>query len=160
MSCDLQVTNESACCWEEISSYTKIWTSSVKCFRFCPTYLTAKQPVFLRRSRSRSGQTKVGEWGWEQSERLGREETETGRFAYGLFAYVWYDSLPAWAKILRAFDHIRMLICALQAIILLILLSCRRLEKRFCGKKTQLLEMYNYFCGHLISRKEKMWVKK
>ena len=28
---------------------------------------------FLRRSRSRSGQTKVGEWRWEQSARLGRD---------------------------------------------------------------------------------------
>ena len=63
MSCDLEVANESACCREEISSYSKICSSSVNCFRFCPTYLTAKQPVFLRRSRSKSGQTKVGSEG-------------------------------------------------------------------------------------------------
>ena len=152
MSWDLEVTNESACCWEEMSSYiTKIdidWYCAPLSMttikqdlylfgQFFPFFFRLQNNLyFLRRSRSRSGQTKVGEWRWEQSARLGRD----GNRSFHLRS----------VRLRLESIHLH-LICQFACV-------CENLMQApwkaiSWKKKTTVLQCILFFCGHLISKK-------
>ena len=153
---DLEVTNESACCWEEIPSYvTKIdidwycwpfkydWHQT----RFLPLrsndsvfalliwpqnslYFCVGQEAGAVKQRSESeGENKVRDWAEKRRKAVVSPtvRSPTSRV----------DSPTS-----------DMTVC----------LRVRKshpgaLKSDFVGKKPRLLAMYNYFCGHLISRK-------
>ena len=89
---------------------------------------------FLRRSRSRSGKTKVGECGWEQSGERRKPVVSPKVCSPTSDMSVRLHVRKSHAGALKSDSVVK--------------------------KKPRLLAMYNFFGGHLISRKEKMWVKK
>ena len=153
MSCDLEVTNKSACCWEEISSYiTKI---DIHWYRWPLSMAASKQDLYLFGQmlpflpypffrQQNSLYSCVG----QEAEAVKRKSESEGENKVGR------DGNRSFC--LRS---VRLrLICQFAC------MCENRMQAPWkailWGKKTQLLEMNNYLCWHLISRKEKMWVKK